>query len=482
MKTTHLYQKEVTLQADRRQISAELIKIISDLWYEKSIEIVLFRNQLIDKNVSEILNLHEYAGAFVGKPISIFHSIDIARALSEIQLPPSKLDLGKLTYEFSLEEDKYPNARYFVMEKLKKAKSSKEIKPKDVVLYGFGRIGRLLARELVSKTGKGDQLRLRAIVVREKNDAITLEKRASLLRYDSIHGDFMGSVVADAKNNSLIINGTTVHVISASSPEEIDYTKWNIKNALIIDNTGAFTTQEALSRHLKSKGAHKVLLTAPGKGVPNIVHGVNQNEYNPDEIDIFSAASCTTNAITPILKVIEDSLGIVKGHLETIHAYTNDQNLVDNMHKKYRRGRAAALNMVITETGAGTAVAKAIPSLDGKLTSNAIRVPVPNGSLVVLNLEVNQTTTIETINAIIKKSALEGELVEQIKYSLNNELVSTDIVGTSAPSIYDSNATIVSKDGKNIVLYIWYDNEYGYSHQVIRLAKYIAKVRRFTYY
>lgn len=482
MKTTHLYQKEVTLQADRRQISAELIKIISDLWYEKSIEIVLFRNQLIDKNVSEILNLHEYAGAFVGKPISIFHSIDIARALSEIQLPPSKLDLGKLTYEFGIEEDKYPNARYFVMEKLKKAKSSKEIKPKDVVLYGFGRIGRLLARELVSKTGKGDQLRLRAIVVREKNDAITLEKRASLLRYDSIHGDFMGSVVADAKNNALIINGTTVHVISASSPEEIDYTKWNIKNALVIDNTGAFTTQEALSRHLKSKGAHKVLLTAPGKGVPNIVHGVNQNEYNPDEIDIFSAASCTTNAITPILKVIEDSLGIVKGHLETIHAYTNDQNLVDNMHKKYRRGRAAALNMVITETGAGTAVAKAIPSLDGKLTSNAIRVPVPNGSLVVLNLEVNQTTTIETINTIIKKSALEGELVEQIKYSLNNELVSTDIVGTSAPSIYDSNATIVSKDGKNIVLYIWYDNEYGYSHQVIRLAKYIAKVRRFTYY
>ena len=478
MKTTHLYQKEVTLQADRRQISAELIKIISDLWYEKSIEIVLFRNQLIDKNVSEILNLHEYAGAFVGKPISIFNSIDIARALSEIQLPPSKLDIGKLTYEFGLEEDKYPSARYFVMEKLKKAKSSKEINPKDVVLYGFGRIGRLLARELVSKTGKGDQLRLRAIVIREKNDAITLEKRASLLRYDSIHGDFMGSVVADAENNALIINGTTVHVISANSPEEIDYTKWNIKNALVIDNTGAFTTQEALSRHLKSKGAHKILLTAPGKGVPNIVHGVNQNEYNPDEIDIFSAASCTTNAITPILKVIEDSLGIVKGHLETIHAYTNDQNLVDNMHKKYRRGRAAALNMVITETGAGTAVAKAIPSLEGKLTSNAIRVPVPNGSLV----EVNQTTTIETINAIIKKSALEGELVEQIKYSLNNELVSTDIVGTSAPSIYDSNATIVSKDGKNIVLYIWYDNEYGYSHQVIRLAKYIAKVRRYMYY
>ena len=152
------------------------------------------------------------------------------------------------------------------------------------------------------------------------------------------------------------------------------------------------------------------------------------------------------------------------------------------MHKKYRRGRAAALNMVITETGAGTAVAKALPSLAGKLTSNAIRVPVPNGSLVIMNLEITKKTTFDSFNAIMKKSALEGDLIEQIRYSLNNELVSSDIVGTAQPSIYDSNATIVSPDGKNIVLYVWYDNEYGYSHQVIRLAKYIAKVRRYTYY
>ena len=482
MSTTQLYEKEVTLQADRRRSGVELIKIISDLWYDKSIELVLFRNHLIDRNVSEILNLHEYAGEFVGKPISILDSVEIASVILSLDLPPSKLDIGKLTYEYGLLDEKYPDARHFVIDKLKEAKTSDEIQPKDVVLYGFGRIGRLLARELMSKTGKGDQMRLRAIVTRDKNDATSLEKRASLLRYDSIHGDFNGSVIADPANNALIINGTTVHMITANTPEEIDHTAYNIDNALVIDNTGAFTTQEALSRHLTSKGTDKVLLTAPGKGVPNIVHGVNQNEYNPDEVNIFSAASCTTNAITPILKAIEDTLGVVKGHLETIHAYTNDQNLVDNMHKKYRRGRAAALNMVITETGAGSAVAKALPSLEGKLTSNAIRVPVPNGSLVVLNLDVNKATTVEGINNIMKKYALEGELVEQIKYSLNNELVSSDIVGTTAPSIYDSNATIVSKDGKNIVLYIWYDNEYGYSHQVIRLAKYISKVRRYTYY
>jgi len=482
MNNNVLYEKELSFQADRRRAGVEFIKIVSDLWYDKSIELVLFRNQLIDRNVSDIINLHEYAGEFVQKPINVFDSVEIARAIEALDLPPSRIDIGKLTYEYHLEDDKYNDATAFVIDKLKDAKASKNIQPKDVVLYGFGRIGRLLAREMMSKIGKGNQLRLRAIVVRDKADATLLEKRASLLRYDSIHGDFEGSVIADPENNALIINGTTVHIITANSPEDVDYTFYGINNALLIDNTGAFTTEEALRRHMSSQGVEKVLLTAPGKGIPNIVYGVNHNEHSPEDVDIFSAASCTTNAITPILKAVEDTLGVVKGHLETIHAYTNDQNLVDNMHKKYRRGRAAALNMVITETGAGSAVAKALPSLAGKLTSNAIRVPVPNGSLVVLNLEVERATNVNEINEIMKHYALEGELVEQIKYSMNNELVSSDIVGTAQPAIYDSNATIVSADGKNIVLYVWYDNEYGYSHQVIRLAKYIAKVRRYTYY
>jgi glyceraldehyde 3-phosphate dehydrogenase len=334
----------------------------------------------------------------------------------------------------------------------------------------------------MTRTGQGNQMRLRAIVTREKNDATVLEKRASLLQYDSVHGDFPGTVRADAENNTLIINGTTVHMISANSPEDIDYTAYGINDALIIDNTGAFRDKEALTRHLVPKGASKVLLTAPGKGIPNIVHGVNHEEHDPNTVDIFSAASCTTNAITPVLKAIEDTYGVTHGHLETIHAYTNDQNLVDNMHKKYRRGRAAALNMVITETGAGAAVSKALPSFAGKLTSNAIRVPVPNGSLAILNLAFNKESSVESLNATIKQYALEGKLVEQIKYSLNNELVSSDIVGSSAPSIFDSNATIVTPDGKNAVIYVWYDNEYGYSHQVIRLAKYISKVRRYAYY
>ncbi|MFT6601588.1 MAG: glyceraldehyde 3-phosphate dehydrogenase [Dokdonia donghaensis] len=480
MNQSETYEKELSFQADRRRATVEFIKIASDLWYDNAIELVLFRNQVMDRNVSQILDLHEYAGAFVGKPISIFDSVEIAQAIKQLNLPPSKLDIGKLTYEYHLEENE--NATSFIAQRLKPAQQAAPIEPKDVVLYGFGRIGRLVARELMTRTGKGSQLRLRAVVTRGKIDAGILEKRAGLLKSDSVHGDFTGTVSVDVENQALIINGTTVNIISANAPEDIDYTAYGIKDALVIDNTGAFRDKEQLSRHLVSKGVAKVLLTAPGKGIPNIVHGVNHQEHNPDEVQIFSAASCTTNAITPILKAIDDTLGVQTGHLETIHAYTNDQNLVDNMHSKYRRGRAAALNMVITETGAGAAVSKALPHFEGKLTSNAIRVPVPNGSLAILNLELTKETSIEGINTLLKKYALEGELVEQIKYSIDNELVSSDIIGSSAPSIYDSNATIVRKDGKNVLLYIWYDNEYGYSHQVIRLAKYISKVRRFTYY
>lgn len=482
MPVNETYENELAFQADRRRATVEFIKIVSDLWYDKSIELVIFRNQLIDKNVSDILNLHEYAGAFVQKPISVFDSVEIAQAIKTLDIPPAKLDIGKLTFEYHLEDNKHSNALSFIASKLKGCSTTENITPKDVVLYGFGRIGRLVARELMTRTGKGSQLRLRAIVTRGKNDATVLEKRASLLRNDSVHGDFSGTVTIDVENEALIINGTTVRMISAKQPEDIDYSKYDIKKALIIDNTGVFRDKKALERLKASKGADKVLLTAPGKGIPNIVYGVNHLEHNPDDINIFSAASCTTNAITPVLKALEDTYGVKSGHLETIHAYTNDQNLVDNFHNKYRRGRAAALNMVITETGAGQAVTKALPSFEGKLTSNAIRVPVPNGSLAILNLEFKTKVSVNSINATLKKYALEGDLVEQIKFEMRDELVSSDIIGSAAPSIYDSKATIVRKDGKNGIIYIWYDNEYGYSHQVLRLAKYIAKVRRFTYY
>lgn len=482
MPTHSAYEKEVSLQTNCRKSAVEFVKIVNDLWYDDAIELVIFRNQLIDKNVNEILRLHDYASAFVNKPISIFDAVEVAKAIQNLRLPPSKIDIGKLTYEFHKKAPEHNDVFTFISNQLKAHKKQKSITPRDVVLYGFGRIGRLVARELMLKNGKGSQLRLRAIVVRGQITEEVLDKRATLLSNDSVHGEFPGTVKAEHKKQALIINGTTVHIISSNAPEDIDYSAYGINKALVIDNTGAFRTKDALERHLKAKGTEKVLLTAPGQGIPNIVYGVNQKEYDPKKHSIFSAASCTTNAITPILDVMDNALGVEYGHLETIHAYTNDQNLVDNMHKKYRRGRAAALNMVITETGAGKAVSKALPNLEGKLTSNAIRVPVPNGSLAILNLELSKKTSVQKLNTLIKRHALEGPLVEQIKYELSDELVSSDIIGSSAPAIYDSKATIVRNNGKNAILYIWYDNEYGYSHQVIRLAKYMAEVRRFTYY
>jgi glyceraldehyde 3-phosphate dehydrogenase len=474
------YENELSLEAKSRKITTEFINIVHDLWYEKSIELVIFRNSLIDKRASEVLNLVSYAKKFINKPISISDILEISQYIHELDLPPSKLDIGKLVYEYHSNSSKKLDKKLFISSQLKDIKKTKTQAPKNVILYGFGRIGRLLTRELMVQIGAGSQLRLRAIVTRGEINESVLEKRASLLRVDSVHGDFLGTVEVNTKAKALIINGTTVYMISASKPEDIDYMKYQIKDALVIDNTGAFRDFKELNRHLISKGASKVLLTAPGKGVPNIVHGVNHKIYNPELNKIYSAASCTTNAITPILKVIEDEFGIKKGHIETIHAYTNDQNLVDNMHSKHRRGRAAALNMVITETGAAKAVSKALPSLKEKLTSNAVRVPVPNGSLAILNLQLHKSTNKENLNSLMKQHALEGDLVEQIKYSIDKELVSSDIVGTTAPSIYDSEATIA--DNETVVLYIWYDNEYGYTHQVIRLAKYISKVRRYTYY
>lgn len=483
METAIGYEKELKSHIEQERAAVKLQSKVGELLYDKGIELVLFRNHLTDVTISEILNLHEYAGQVVNKPIDVFTTSELAEIITTLDIPASKLDIGKLASEWLAEIGKYSSKTEFLNNKLGSLKSdgNHEIEPRDVVLYGFGRIGRLAARELIKQAGKGQQLRLRAIVTRGSSDADII-KRASLLRNDSVHGAFKGTVIEDLENKALIINGQIVKMIDAPSPEDVDYTKYGINNALIIDNTGVFTNREALSRHLKAKGASKVLLTAPGKEIPNVVYGINQGTLDIDNETIYSAASCTTNAISPVLKVVNDKYGVVKGHIETVHAYTNDQNLLDNMHKKPRRGRSAAINMVITSTGAGNAVTKVIPELKDKLTANAVRVPTPNGSLAILSLELDKSTSVEEVNAAIKDAALNGELVNQIYYSFDPELVSSDIIGNTCCSVFDSNATIVSKDGKNVVLYAWYDNEFGYTKQVIRLAKYVTKVRRAIYY
>lgn len=477
------YQTQLNDWIVQEKAAIELIGTIGKLWFEKSIELILFRNQLVDRSVSEIMNLHLYAKNIVKKPITVNETLEISKAIYNANVCPSRVDIGKLAYEYHQEKSNFKSVDEFIGNKLKDLIGAKTtVTPKDVVLYGFGRIGRLAARELISQAGKGEQLRLRAIVTRgSSNDDII--KRADLLRTDSVHGNFPGTVIEDLENKALIINGHTVHMIDAKNPEDVDYTAYGISDALLIDNTGVFRDDKELSRHLGAKGISKVLLTAPAKGdVPNVVHGVNHETVDTKNTKIFSAASCTTNAIMPILYVIDKELGIQKGHIETVHSYTNDQNLLDNYHKKYRRGRSAALNMVITETGAESALKKVLPHLAGKFTANSVRVPTPNVSLAILNLNINKEVTRDEVNEIIRKYALNGALVEQIQYAFSNELVSSDVIGNPCPSVFDSNATIISPDKKSIVLYVWYDNEYGYTRQVIRFSKHIAEVRRATYY
>ena len=477
------YQSQLNDWINQEKAAIDLINVVGKLWFEKSIELVLFRNQLVDRSASEIMNLHLYANNIVKKPITVFETLELANEILIGNYGAARIDIGKLAFEWQQQNINYSSKSDFVNDKLKfLIGNQNNITPKDVVLYGFGRIGRLAARELITLAGKGEQLRLRAIVTRgNSNEEIV--KRADLLRTDSVHGIFPGTVIEDLPNKALIINGHTVHMIDANNPEDIDYTKYGINDALIIDNTGVFRDDKELGRHLISKGVDKVLLTAPAKGdVPNVVHGVNHETVDLKTQRIFSAASCTTNAIMPILYVIDKELGIQKGHIETVHSYTNDQNLLDNYHKKYRRGRSAALNMVITETGAESALKKVLPHLAGKFTANSVRVPTPNVSLAILNLNINKEVTRDEVNEIIRKYALEGNLVEQIQYAFSNELVSTDVIGNPCPSVFDSQATIVSPDKKSIILYIWYDNEYGYTRQVIRFSKFISEVRRPIYY
>ena len=482
-KTLENYLGNLSEWIKLEKAAIELIHLTGTLWLDKAVELVIFRKQLVDRSAREILNIHHNTQELLGISLNINDTLSVARELVKLDLVPSKIDIGKITKEILDSGSQNGNRADFIKNKLNEfiGNEKKNITPKDVVLYGFGRIGRLLARELIAQAGKGEQLRLRAIVTRDNTDD-NIIKRAILLRNDSVHGPFPGTVIEDLENKCLIVNGQSIDMIAANDPTTIDYTKYGINNALVIDNTGIYRDREGLSKHLKSTGIERVLLTAPGKDdIPNVVYGINEAQSKNEE-SIFSAASCTTNAIVPVLKVLDDAIGIVNGHIETIHAYTNDQNLLDNFHKKTRRGRSAALNMVLTETGAAKAVAKALPQLSGKLTGNSVRVPTPDVSIAILSLNAKRETSVAEINEAIRAASLSGNLIEQIEYSDSTELVSSDLIGSASTSIVDGPSTLVSENKTNMVVYVWYDNEYGYSRQVVRYAKYLSKVRRLTYY
>ncbi len=462
---------------DREALAEAMIPLIGQLYRNNNVVTSIFGRSLINRSVISILKAHRFARHRLGDDaeLSVHDSFQVLKTMSELKLGAASVDLGKMVAKFK-REGAGRGLEQFVREELADvAGKQSDVKRKgtDVVLYGFGRIGRLLARILVEKTGGGDGLRLRAIVVRKGADN-DLVKRASLLRRDSVHGPFDGTIVVDEASNTLTINGNLVQVIYSNDPASVDYTQYGIEHALLVDNTGKWRDAEGLSQHLKCPGVDRVVLTAPGKGkLKNIVHGINHGEITDDD-KIISAASCTTNAIVPVLKAVNDKYGIVNGHVETVHSYTNDQNLIDNFHKGDRRGRSAALNMVITETGAATAAAKALPELAGKLTGNAIRVPTPNVSMAILNLNLEKATSREEINDYLRQMAMHSDLHKQIDFVNSQEVVSTDFVGSRHAGVVDAEATIVNDN--RVVLYVWYDNEFGYSCQVVRVMEDMAGV------
>lgn len=462
---------------EREALAEAMIPLIGKL-YRDNVVVYCYGRALYNQSVTQLMKTHRYVRQVAQNELSEFETFPVLQAIAGMNLGPCHIDLGKLATKYM---DNEASAKLSVEEYTTQECQSvigamvpPINEPQDVVLYGFGRIGRLLARLLIEKTGSGGQLRLRAIVVRRAGDA-DIVKRASLLRRDSVHGGFRGTIRVDEENECIIANGNVVRVIYAPSPAQVDYEAYGIHNALIIDNTGAWRDMAGLSEHLKSNGAGKVVLTAPGKGeVKNIVSGINSADIAADD-RVLAAGSCTTNAIVPVLKAVNDQYGIEYGHMETVHSYTNDQNLIDNYHSKNRRGRGAPLNMVITETGASSAVVKLLPELDGKLTGNAIRVPTPNVSLAILNLTLERAAPQKEVREFLRTTALHSSLQRQIDFTTSPEIVSSDLVGNRHACIVDGEATIV-KDNR-VVLYVWYDNEFGYACQVVRVAQKLAGIR-----
>ncbi len=466
---------------ERVVLAEKMIPLLGQLRREKNVVTSIYGRQLVNAAETDIIKRHRFARRITDKLLPLEHTLPILERLVTMDINTVSIDLGALATKFADQGGDFDSEeldKFLETELADAIGKGKDIKKTDVVLYGFGRIGRLLARILIAQQSSTAGPQLRAIVVRKNSDD-DLQKRANLLRRDSVHGSFNGTINVDADKNIIWANGTPIQVIYSNDPASVDYTEYGINDALVVDNTGRWRDREGLGLHLQAKGVARVLLTAPGKGdIKNLVYGINNGDVdlNDDADRILSAASCTTNGITPVLKVVNDKWGVEHGHVETVHAFTNDQNLIDNFHKGERRGRAATLNMVLTETGAAKAVSKALPEFEGKLTGNAIRVPTPDVSMAVLNLNMSREVTKEEVNHYLREVSLVSELRQQVDYIDSPEVVSTDFVGSKHAGVVDGRATIAS--GKNLVLYVWYDNEFGYSSQVVRIIEQLVGARQ----
>ncbi|GAA2749101.1 glyceraldehyde-3-phosphate dehydrogenase [Amnibacterium kyonggiense] len=454
--------------AERIGVAEAMIPVIGALHRRNGVALTMHGRSLADRSAVEILKLHRGARRIDGVEPDPALTRRVLDAVAALDPGPAEVDLAKLAALARAEGGDVEAAVGRALEAVAGRGRVGSGTPRDVVLLWFGRIGRIVARLLVEQADGPAALRLRAVVVRGGGPA-DLEKRASLLRRDSVHGRFRGTIVVDHASSTIVANGTPLRFVAdtAALADALP----DLTDALLIDSTGARRDAASLAAHLRVPGIGRVLLTAPGTGVRNVVMGVNHDAVE-DADRIVAAASCTTNAIAPVLQAVDDAWGVESGHVETVHAYTNDQNLTDNFHRGDRRGRAAALNMVLTETGAATAVAKALPRLEGRLTGNAIRVPTADVSLAVLHLRLTLPVTREEVNEHLAALSLDSPLQQQLDYVESHEVASSDFIGSTHAGVVDGLATVCANG--SLTLYVWYDNEWGYSSQVVRLAKHLA--------
>ncbi len=328
-----------------------------------------------------------------------------------------------------------------------------------VAINGFGRIGRNVLR---IAQGHPD---FDIVAINDLTDAPTL---AHLLKYDSVHGTFAGEVKTEG--DVLYVNGQAIKITSERAPENLPWQEMGVE--IVVESTGRFRKREDAAKHLAA-GAKKVLISAPGKNSDvTVVRGVNFDQYDPAQHDIISNASCTTNCLAPVAKLLLDSVGIVRGSMTTIHSFTNDQRILDLPHEDLRRARAASLSMIPTTTGATKAVGQVLPGLKGKLTGLSVRVPTPNVSLIDLVIETEKPTSVEAINTLMAQAA-DGPLNGVLEYC-NEPLVSIDFNGHPASAIFDALSTTVM-DETLVKVLLWYDNEWGYSARVVDLISHVAR-------
>lgn len=327
-----------------------------------------------------------------------------------------------------------------------------------LAINGFGRIGRLVFRTALER----DDIEL--VAVNDLTDAAML---AHLLKYDSVHGTLPNKVTSE--DDCIVVDGKKVRVYAEKNPVNLPWEALGVD--IVVESTGLFRDQDSAGKHLEA-GAKRVIVSAPGKNMSTFVMGVNHTDYDPKKDFVMSNASCTTNCLAPVAKVLDEKFGVKRGMMTTIHSYTNDQKILDLPHSDYRRARAAGQSMIPTTTGAASAVAKVLPNLKGKLDGMAIRVPTPNVSLVDLVAELNQETTVEELNAVLKEAS-ENELHGILDYS-DVPLVSIDYNGVTSSSTVDSLSTM-TLEGNLVKVLAWYDNEAGYSTRVVDLVEYIAK-------